>query len=200
MHPCHHLLPALLDSGPTPEPFVAWAGATEEPPPTPEEIAAEVQHVLTLPSTARLGRHLGLGPEDVEDAAANSLLPLLRHRDRIVPAGLRAYVHRSVRNAIKDFARVKWRRGCRSLTGREDEGDIDVLAPDHSPLDILADRDLLECVLEQIQAGSEQQKQIVKLRLAGWTHAEIAREVGLSVTTVWREWERRIEAARELLG
>ena len=178
-HPsCDRLTTAVLQAQPQPKD----SSLTEE------DLFNEIQRLLELPQTQKLGRRKGLCPHDLDDAASRCFLSLRRKLAKIdARRNWGGYVRASLRNAVRDLARDGYRRRAAPLPA-EGGGDRG-----RTPLEELTARDEARAARDRLLAGaSARDRRIAECYLAGDTLAEIAGATGLSVSSVWRAWQKRL--------
>lgn len=150
---------------------------------------------------AELLRYTRSRVNDIEVAAdlvQEACLRVMRYRGTLGSESLRSMLYRILNNLLADH----WRRAQTRFTHAHvplDAEPIPALGP--LPEDALADEERMAALKRAIMALPPKRRQILILaRLHGKSHSEIARECGITVSTVEKHLARAIVACGELVG
>lgn len=127
------------------------------------------------------------------DAMHDTFVRLLRGRDRLTDDGLSSLLWRVATNVCLNQLRSQRRRP---------EDPDDRALREIAELDDTEDRTLASRVLEAVfeREPADTRTMAVLFFVDGMTHAEVAREVGLSVSGVRKRLERLKLSARDVAG
>jgi RNA polymerase sigma factor (sigma-70 family) len=132
----------------------------------------------------RFLKRKGRSREDAEDLIQEALLRLHLYAKSDVVVNEEAFLRHAVRNLAID----RYRRD-RSVVGREVQiDDVDrqhpLIAPTPTPDQILDSQQRLDELTTILDAVSRRTREVYLAHRSGYTHAEIASEVGIAKTTV----------------
>lgn len=163
------------------------------------EVPAEFEAALCH-YHAELLRYLHTRLDDhaaAADLVQEACARIMRYRDRLEGEALRSMLYRIVNNLLVDH----WRRSqARNLKEHVPIEDEPLAAPEPSPEDALAEEQRLAALKKAIQSLPPKRRRVLILaRLQGLSHAEVARECGISVSGVEKHLARAIVACGDLM-
>lgn len=131
------------------------------------------------------------------DLVQEACVRIMRYRERLEGDALRSMLYRIVNNLIVDH----WRRTeARNLKDHVPIEDEPLAAPDPQPEDALAEEQRLAALKRAIQSLPPKRRRVLILaRLKGKSHAEVARECGISISGVEKHLARAIVACGDLM-
>ena len=144
----------------------------------------------------------GAEPDDVVGEAYVGLARALADHDLESDVPLGAFVHLCVRAALTDALRGATRRKHQVLTDAEpleprrvdDDGParsrVPAAGPGHDPEARLLAAERLRAVVAGLAGLSPVERQVVRLRAAGWAPAEVAARTGRGARGVDNAWQR----------
>lgn len=148
------------------------------PQPTPELCSVFCEHVGRLDQF--LSRRLA-SRDDVEDVAQEVFLRLVRVEDLKQIEHPRAFLLRAADNALKDRYRRRQARGGDKHIPLE---DVELVSEDVSPDRVVEAKQRLNQIEDAMYALSPNQRTALLHRFDGKAHAEVAAEMGVSVSMV----------------
>lgn len=150
---------------------------------------------------AELLRYTRSRVNDIEVAAdlvQEACVRVMRYRGTLGSESLRSMLYRIINNLLADH----WRRAQTRFADAHvslDAEPIPALAP--LPEDALADEERMAALKRAIMSLPPKRRQILILaRLQGKSHSEIARECGITVSTVEKHLARAIVACGVFVG
>lgn len=176
---------------------------------SPEELCAAAAQLYRrfCPAMKRRALRWVATLEDAEDVVSSCWLSLLRHIPRLMALeekALAVYILHSVQNcAIDHLRRRKRQAGCADGYPSElpaaawETACVPTALETEDPAVIVECRDML-CRL--LQGLPENQRQVVLLKLEGWSAREIAAELRLSEQSIRVYWRRAVARLRRAAG
>lgn len=134
--------------------------------------------------------------QNAEDAAQDAALAMLEG-DPAAISDPRAYLRRSAHNGLIDIHR---RRQARQATPLHELAETDMPADGRDPESALRANRLADALMDALsELPAKCQQVYVHHRLEGWTHAEIARNMGMSRSMVEKHMARALLHINERL-
>jgi len=131
--------------------------------------------------------------EESEDIVSEFFTTLAEKKDNIFITGeLKSYLYRGVKNNCLDFLRhdkIK-RVHSEQVLSLHANGERLLTYDDHSPHSILESQEIEEEMKKAIDKLSKQQREIVLMRLEGYSYQKIAEKINISEGTVCKHINR----------
>jgi len=143
-------------------------------------------------------RMRGVGPEDAEDIAQDSIERLIRYRGHGTDE-LRLLLYRIARNRLADRGRSPRARGHLPLGERDGSEEPHGTSPD--PLRQAESGQMIALLRQALFKLPERAREVYLLnRITGMSYAQIARHCGITAKTVEKHIARALQGLRKELG
>ncbi len=143
-------------------------------------------------------RMRGIGPDDAEDIAQDSMERLIRYRGHSTDE-LRLLLYRIARNRLADRGRSSQARGHLPLGERDGSEEPQGTSPD--PLRQAESGQMIALLRQALFKLPERAREVYLLnRITGMSYAQIARHCGITAKTVEKHIARALQGLRKELG